>query len=191
MDVTVIFCGKLSACPVRDADEYARRQETRTNTELCALSTVKPHGSMAALRSALRRFHLAGQQKHRRAPGVRRRFGYANRVPAAFSGIRLLKVKTRPGGQPDGSSYMGRLGWMGARAEYSRWGGITAPTHIVSRQDCRTFKTSGDFFGFRFGEDRRKSLPSRAIRGICGRFIRRHGRRGIIQRPAHRTVIAA
>src|SRR5215203_5336218 len=25
---------------------------------------------------------------------------------------------------------MGRLGWMGARAEYSRWGGITAPTSI-------------------------------------------------------------
>src|SRR5438477_12227055 len=24
----------------------------------------------------------------------------------------------------------GRLGWMGARAEYSRWGGITAPTYI-------------------------------------------------------------
>src|SRR5688572_19040308 len=25
---------------------------------------------------------------------------------------------------------MGRLGWMRARAEYSRWGGITAPTSI-------------------------------------------------------------
>src|SRR4051812_5204764 len=38
------------------------------------------------------------------------------------------KEKTRPGGQPDGSKPYGRLGWMGARAEYSRWGGITAPT---------------------------------------------------------------
>ena len=34
---------------------------------------------------------------------------------------------------------------MGARAEYSRWGGITAPT-FISRGRCRTFKPAGDFF---------------------------------------------
>jgi hypothetical protein len=110
LDVTVIFCGKLLGCPVRDANECASREETRTNTELCALSTVKPHGSMAALRSAPRRFRRTGQRNHRRAPGVRRRFGYANRVPAVFSGIRLLKVKDPSGGTTGRVKLYGALG---------------------------------------------------------------------------------
>jgi hypothetical protein len=37
------------------------------------------------------------------------------------------KLKTRPGGQPDGSKPYGRLGWMGARAEYSQREGFPLP----------------------------------------------------------------
>src|SRR5438045_7373054 len=42
----------------------------------------------------------------------------------------------------------GRLGWMGARAEYSRWEGIPAPTCHWSPGARRTFKTAGRFFNF-------------------------------------------
>src|SRR6185436_11717005 len=65
LDVTLIFCGKLSRCPVRGVTEHAAIAETRTNTELSALFTVKLHGSMAALRSTSRLFRLA---RHARKP---------------------------------------------------------------------------------------------------------------------------
>src|SRR5207245_10607525 len=51
-DVTRIFCGKLSRCPVREATDDAVIEEIRTNTELSSLFTV--HGSMAVLRGAPR-----------------------------------------------------------------------------------------------------------------------------------------
>jgi hypothetical protein len=40
---------------------------------------------------------------------------------------------------------------MGARAEYSRWGGINRSHIDKSQQVRRTFKTSGDFFNFLSG----------------------------------------
>src|ERR1700712_1734879 len=40
------------------------------------------------------------------------------------------KRKDPSGGTTGRVKLYGRLGWMGARAEYSRWGGITAPTFI-------------------------------------------------------------
>ena len=40
----------------------------------------------------------------------------------------------------------GRLGWMGARAEYSYGEGITRSHIDWSLKGCRTFKTIGDFF---------------------------------------------
>jgi hypothetical protein len=43
---------------------------------------------------------------------------------------RVLKRKDPSGGTTGRVKLYGRLGWMGARAEYSRWGGITAPTFI-------------------------------------------------------------
>ena len=39
-------------------------------------------------------------------------------------------MKDPSGGTTGRVKLYGRLGWMGARAEYSRWGGITAPTSI-------------------------------------------------------------
>jgi len=61
------------------------------------------------------------------------------------------KRKTRPGGQPDGSSHMGALGVDGRSRRIQRWGGITAPTAIVSRQGRSTFKPASDFFNLLAG----------------------------------------
>jgi hypothetical protein len=55
-DVTGIFCGKLLRCPVRNRIQRPQVKETRTNTGLFALSTVKPHSGMTAMRGALRYF---------------------------------------------------------------------------------------------------------------------------------------
>src|SRR5712672_4163684 len=62
------------------------------------------------------------------------------------------KRKTRPGGQPDGSSHMGALGVDGrSRRIQPRWGGITTPTDIVSRQGRSTFKRTSDLFNYLAG----------------------------------------
>src|SRR4051812_9687282 len=54
--------------------------------------------------------------------------------------------KPRPGGQPDGSSHMGALEWMGDRAEYSP-GGTFSSSHICSSRARRHgFKDVGVFF---------------------------------------------
>ncbi len=85
----------------------------------------------------------------------------------------------------------GRLGWMGARAEYSRWGGDYR-SHIDKSQDPRrTFKTPGDFFNLVFGDDcRKKPLRSRRyFAAFAADLSARHRRRGVIQRPAHGSVI--
>jgi hypothetical protein len=50
LDVTGIFCGKLLRCLVSVTTEHHQGQETRMNTGLFALSTVKLHSGMAALR---------------------------------------------------------------------------------------------------------------------------------------------
>jgi hypothetical protein len=55
-DVTGIFCGKLLRCPVRNPTQRHQVKETRINTGLFALSTVKPHNGMAAMRGVLRYF---------------------------------------------------------------------------------------------------------------------------------------
>src|SRR5437016_8208861 len=99
------------------------------------------------------------------------------------------KEKTRPGGQPDGSKPYGRLGWMGARAEYSRWGGITAPTWISRSTFAERSKRRAIFLTLCSGRLPQKSRRSSLFRGVCGRFVRRHRRRGVIQRPAHGSVI--
>src|SRR5258705_4891414 len=84
------------------------------------------------------------------------------------------KRKTRPGGQPDGSSHMGALGVDGrSRRIQPRWGGITAPTDIVSREGRSTFKRTWDFFKFLAGDFGRKTSARRADR--------------LRQRPTYRT----
>ena len=63
-------------------------------------------------------------------------------------------------------------------------------SHIdKSQHPRRTFKTPGDFFNLAFGTIAAKPLRSTLFRGVYGRFVRRHRRRGVIQRPAHGSVI--
>ena len=81
------------------------------------------------------------------------------------------EMKDPSGGTTGRVKPYGRLGWMGARAEYSRWGGITAPTSDKSQHPRRTFKTSGDFFNLVFGAIAAKITAqqaiSRRLRPIC------------------------
>ena len=57
-------------------------------------------------------------------------------------------MKDPSGGTTGRVKPYGRLGWMCARAEYSRWEGIPAPTCHWSPGARRTFKTAGRFFNF-------------------------------------------
>ena len=72
----------------------------------------------------------------------------------ARSGVRATnlktrtheKQKTRPGGQPDGSSHIGAWGGW-ALAPDIAWEGFPAPTSGLSPAPRRTFKLPVDFFG--------------------------------------------
>src|SRR6266704_6647138 len=70
------------------------------------------------------------------------------------------------------------LGWMGARAEYSRWGGISAPTCIGRRGRAARSKRRANFLTFRKGIFGTGILlrRGRAIDVDHTRFIRRDGR---------------
>ena len=75
------------------------------------------------------------------------------------------KRKTRPGGQPDGSSHMGAWGGW-ALAPNTASMGRDYRSHIYwSRKGRHTFKRSGDFFNFLAGIFRsvfkRKRVPGR------------------------------
>ena len=65
--------------------------------------------------------------------------------------MRRRKRKTRPGGQPDGSSHMGAWGGW-ALAPYTASMGRDYRSHIDwSRKGGRTFKPAGGFFNFLAG----------------------------------------
>jgi len=55
-------------------------------------------------------------------------------------------MKDPSGGTTGRVEPYGRLGWMGARAEYSHGEGFSAPTVIVSPGVRRTFKAATNFF---------------------------------------------
>src|SRR6476660_1749094 len=122
-NVTHIFCGKPDVVQPAALPPPRNRQKAVDARGFSFQSTVKP-----------------------RTGGVAEGCKYASAAPE--SRFRQLerrnypqKRKTRPGGQPDGSSHMGALGVDGrSRRIQPRWGGITAPTAIVSRQGRSTFK---------------------------------------------------
>ena len=101
----------------------------------------------------------------------------------------VLKRKDPSGGTTGRVKPYGRLGWMGARAEYSRWGGITAPTFISRSRLARRSKGGAIFLTLYSKVDARKSSRRRANDVVCGRFVRGHRRRGVVHRPAHGSVI--
>ena len=82
--------------------------------------------------------------------------------------------KTRPGGQPDGSRAIWALGVDGrSRRIQPRWGGITAPTDIVSREARQSSNGPAIFLTF--------------WRGIFGRKTTARRADGLRQRPTCRT----
>ena len=111
-------------------------RETPINRRLLAATTVKARAGMAALRKLFPDF-LASS-----AASIAG--GFAQNVDERAKAT--LKRKDPSGGTTGRVKPYGRLGWMGARAEYSQWGGITAPTQHKSQQGPRTFKTARGFF---------------------------------------------
>src|ERR1700676_5590774 len=93
------------------------------------------------------------------------------------------KIKTRPGGQPDGSSYMGAWGGW-ALAPYTASLGRDNRSHTHwSPKGCGTFKPPWDFFNF-FGRNwpdfRREFWAGNLLRGGAIGLARRRllGRAG-------------
>ena len=90
---------------------------------------------------------------------------------AAGFGNHQPKMKDPSGGTTGRVKPYGRLGWMGARAEYSCWGGITAPTVISRSTRAARSKRRTNFFNLLFGSGSRKSRRNGAIcrrlRPIC------------------------
>jgi hypothetical protein len=56
-NVTVLFCGKLLACPEHEHRQRVSTENIRINTGFFAPAPVKPHSRMATLRKALRQLH--------------------------------------------------------------------------------------------------------------------------------------
>ena len=128
-NVTYIFCGKLNVVQPATLPPPRNRQKAVD-------ARGKPRTGMAELQRAA----------STRARLLKAQFRQAERRNYP------QKRKTRPGGQPDGSSHMGALGVDGrSRRIQPRWGGITTPTDIVSRQGRSTFKRTSDFFNFLAG----------------------------------------
>src|SRR3954452_19988526 len=102
LNVTGIFCGKLSQCPVGEFVPPIARQKTgkiRAFLLVPSWPETRHGGGLTK---------IIAVQIGRTAPAPQ-------------------KGKTRPGGQPDGSSYIWALGWMGARAGYSCGEGLPIP----------------------------------------------------------------
>src|SRR6266404_2772032 len=130
-NVTHIFCGKLNVVQPATLPPPRNRQKA---VEVRGFPSNPQSSRIPTCRSC-----RGLQVPERAAPESRFRQAERRKYPQ--------KRKTRPGGQPDGSSHMGALGVDGrSRRIQPRWGGITAPTDIVSRQGRSTFKRTWDFF---------------------------------------------
>jgi hypothetical protein len=99
------------------------------------------------------------------------------------------KRKTRPGGQPDGSSHMGA--WVDGRSRriQPRWGGITAPTDI-GRGRAPRVQIIRRFFAF-FGRCMGAGTYCRggAIGFPNGRFTGGHRGNRPVQSPDGRNIL--
>src|SRR5258707_8142192 len=139
-----------------DADATGANQSNVTHIFCGKLNVVQP-AALPPPRNRQKAVELRGfpsNPQSSRIPAWRRCRGCNYATAAAESRFRQAerrkypqKRKTRPGGQPDGSSHMGALGGDGrSRRIQPRRGGITAPTDIVSLQGRSTFKRTWDFF---------------------------------------------
>jgi hypothetical protein len=131
----------LNKCLAQGLRTRPTAAKSRRNAGFSFRSTVKPRSSMGALR-----------QRGRTFSGL---------IPLrGLSGTRQ-KRKTRPGGQPDGSSHMGAWGgWALAPNTASMGRDNSSHTHW-SRKGRRTFKPLCDFFNFLAGTSGRKFIARR------------------------------
>ena len=119
------------------------------------------------------------------AVGKPTRTPHATRLPTK----PVPKMKDPSGGTTGRVKPYGALGVDG-RSRRIQPMGRDNRSHINKSQHLRrTFKMPADFFNPAFGAIAAKSLRSRLFRSVCGRFVRRHRRRGVIQCPAHGSVI--
>ena len=151
-------------------------KKIRTNTELSALSTVKLHGSMAALRCAPRSFRLRRREEISRRHAAKRK-ACGSQSPrgaahdAASSKKPVPEMKDPSGGTTGRVKPYGALGVDG-RSRRIQPMGRDYRSHIdKSQHPRRTFKISGDFFNLGFRGDCRKIAAqqaiSRRLRPIC------------------------
>ena len=110
------------------ARHYGSRFNRRTPRKYGVIRAIhrqaaRRHGRVA---ERVRSFRRTSAQEYRhgcfgKAPAARRLC--AHRRPAAAMAQNVPEKKDPPGGTTGRVKPYGRLGWMGARAEYSRWGG--------------------------------------------------------------------
>ena len=131
LHVTMIFCGKLRRCPANDKYYTPPSPESRGTTGFC----VRPRS---------RRAHAC-----RLCAGWFYRTWCCRLIPRCGKCRKTgQKRKTRPGGQPDGSSHMGAWGGW-ALAPNTASMGRDNRSHIHwSQQGRRTFKGPRNFFNF-------------------------------------------
>ena len=118
------------------------------------------------VREGTRQYRASRGPTESRRPASRR--GAARE--AASSRKHVPKMKDPSGGTTGRVKLYGRLGWMGARAEYSRWGGITAPTSISRSTLIERSKRRPIFLILARGDCRKITAQqpiSRRLRPIC------------------------
>ena len=108
---------------------------------------------------------------------------------AASSRKHVPKMKDPSGGTTGRVKPYGALGVDGRSRRIQPMGRDNRSHINKSQHPGRTFKTPADFFNPVLGAVAAKSLRSRLFRSVCGRFVRRHRWWGVIQRPAHGSVI--
>src|SRR6202022_2181195 len=123
-DVTDIFCGKPQRSPASEPTKARTTAESRRNPGFSFLPTVKQRQGMAG-----------------KPHDDSRRF--IERVE--FVGL-AQKRETRPGGQPDGSSYMGAWGGWALAPNTASTGRDLPLPHILSREGSPNVQTACDFF---------------------------------------------
>ena len=190
--MTGIFCGKLFRCPVREPTEARNdRRYPHKYGVVCAIhrQAARQHDRVPKHASAFAQAHTV-KLRITQANEKRVAIGLRGTASGAVSPEKLVpKMKDPSGGTTGRVKLYGRLGWMGARAEYSRWGGITAPTLISRSTRAERSKRQAIFLTFCLERLPQKSRRNRLFRGVCGRFVCRHRRLGVIQCPAHGSVI--
>src|SRR6266446_4917743 len=147
-NVTHIFCGKLNVVQPTTLPQPRIRQKA------VEVRRFLPIHGQAAYRDG----GVAGGCKYvSAAPESRFRQAERRKYPQ--------KRKTRPGGQPDGSSHMGALGVDGrSRRIQPRWGGITAPQILCRGRVAARSNGLGIFLTFLAGDFGRKTTARRADR---------------------------